>query len=400
MSEVYARLLNAGWFRLILIAAATAPLLGGCGMFGGEEVEEDTPAELIDFKPALKIKKVWSAKIGDSSEFQRLALTPASDGSRVFAAAVDGKVAAFDAVTGKKIWRVKTKLALSAGPSVNGHIVVLGSSDGDLIALNARDGQELWRITVSSEVLAPPALTDTDVFVTTVDGKLSAFNLLDGEESWVVVQSVPRLSVRGTGSPVVVRNKVVCGFDNGKVAAYQADNGAMLWEVLLHPPSGRTEVDRLADINSTVSIVGSDLYAVGYQGRLAALALESGQILWARDVSSYSGVSADTSNVYVAGAQGEVIALSRGAGREVWRREILRFRDITRPTPFGRSVVVGDFEGYLHWFSAANGVLQARKRAGSDRISSAPLVVNDMLYVLTDGGKLFAFKEVTRKRGG
>lgn len=377
------------------MAAITVSLLTSCGMLSDKD--EIGPADLIEFKSTIKIKKIWSAGIGDGGEFKRLALRPASDGARVYAAAIDGKVAAFDAVTGRKIWRVKTKLKLSAGPTVNGRVVVLGSSDGDLIALDAKDGRELWRTTVSSEVLAAPTLTETEAFVVTVDGRLSAINLFDGKELWFTIQEMPSLSVRGTGSPVVVKNRLVCGFDNGKIAAYQLSNGALLWEVLLDPPSGRTEIDRLADVNSTVSVVGNDLYAVGYQGRIAALAVESGQVLWAREISSYSSVAPDLNNVFATTADGGVVALTRSAGREVWRRDILRYRDVTGPTPYGRSVVVGDFDGYLHWFNASTGSLQARERAGSDRISTAPLVVNDMLFVLTDGGKLFAFKEIIPK---
>jgi len=367
--------------------------LSGCGLFGEEE--EDKPAELIDFKPSLRIKQVWSAGVGGDSEFLRLALAPASDGSRIYAAAYDGKVAAFDAVKGKMVWRAKTRLPLSGGPAVNGHVVVVGSSEGDMIALDAKNGEELWRTRVASEVLAAPALTDRYALVRTVDGKLIALNLDDGSQAWFALQSVPRLSVRGTAAPVVSKDRVVCGFDNGKVAAYALEDGALLWEVLVDAPAGRTEIDRLIDINATISIVGHDVYAIGYHGQLAALAIESGQILWSRDASSYAGLSADMSTLYATAETGAVFAVARSSGRELWRREILHGRDVSAPAAYGQSVVVGDFEGYLHWFNAANGVLQARMRAGSDRISAAPLVVNDMLYVLTDGGKLYAFRTET-----
>lgn len=161
----------------------------------------------------------------------------------------------------------------------------------------------------------------------------------------------------------------------------------------MDPPSGRTEVERLADINATVVVIGSDVYSVGYQGRLSALARESGQILWSVEFSSYSGIGADLNNLYASADTGELLAVERASGRELWRRSDLAFRDLTAPTPFAGSVVVGDFEGYLHFFDAASGEPRARVRADSDRITSAPLVVNDTLYVLTDGGDLVAFRE-------
>ena len=379
-------------FLLLLLAIA----LNGCGLFGGDE-EEDPPAELVKFKASLKIRKAWSAGIGGDSENLRLALAPSSDGSRVFAAAHDGRVAAFEVDKGKKLWSTKTKLPLSAGPAFGADLVVMGSSDGDVIALNADNGAELWRVGVSSEVLAAPAVTDTLVLVRTVDGKLLALQTDDGSEAWFVQQQVPRLSVRGTGSPVVAGSAVIAGFDNGKIAAYELSNGSPLWDIMLNPPTGRTEVERLADLNSTVTIIGDDIYVTAYQGSLSALALESGQSLWSREISSYNGAAADFINVYVSDSASEIHAMSRRSGREVWRNDSLHQRDITGPAVVGNSVVVGDFEGYVHWFSATTGELEARMKAGGKHITAAPLVVGNTVLVLSDGGKLFAFRELPGK---
>jgi outer membrane protein assembly factor BamB len=247
-------------------------------------------------------------------------------------------------------------------------------------------------------VLAPPAVDARHAYVRTVDGKLIALSLADGSQAWFVQQTMPRLSVRGTGAPVVAAGKVICGFDNGRVAAYDVNDGTQVWDLLLAPPSGRTEVERLSDLNATVQVLGDDVYAVGYQGRLAALVRESGQVLWSREISSYAGLGADLSNLYVSTAAGEVVAVERVSGRELWRYTALRNRDLTAPAAFGSSVVVGDLEGYLHWLNAGTGELEARARAGSERITSAPLVVNELLYALTDGGALVAFRDATKPR--
>jgi len=380
----------------LLLPVLIVLALTSCGMFGGDE-DANQPAELVKFKPELRIKKAWSRNLGAGAKHLRLALGPATDGTDIYAASHDGRVAAFTADRGKQRWLKKTKLPLSGGPAVGNGILVLGSSDGDVIALTAAKGKELWRTTVSSEVLAAPALTDNLVLIRTVDGKLIALDIRNGNEAWFVQQSVPRLSVRGTGEPVVVNNSVLCGFDNGKLAAYDLGDGSLLWENLLSPPSGRTEVDRLSDINASIHVVGADVYVVGYQGVLAALAIESGQVLWTREISSHSGIGVDFNNLYVSRDDSVLIALTRRDGHELWRQESLMYRDISGPTPFGSSVVVGDFDGYLHWFDAATGKLQARVRAGGGRITTAPLVVNEMLYVVTDDGKLFAFIDRTPK---
>jgi outer membrane protein assembly factor BamB len=382
------------FYRIVVLTIVIA-LFSGCSLFGGDD-EEDPPAKLVKFKPTLKIRKAWSSGVGDGAEHLRLALTPATDGSRLFVGDHDGRVSAFDAAKGNRLWRTKTNLPLSAGPAVNASVVVMGSSDGDIVAFDPKDGHELWRTSVSSEVLASPAVTSDLALVRTVDGKLIALRLEDGDEVWFVQQSVPRLSVRGTGAPVVDGRRVVCGFDNGRLAAYDLGDGSLIWDILLAPPSGRTEVDRLSDLNATIQIVGEDIYVVGYQSSLSAVAIESGQILWSRDISSHAGVSVDLSNLYVSGEGSKLYAVVRRSGRELWHKETLLNRDITGPTGYKSSVVVGDFDGYVHWFDSTTGEPQARVRAGSDRVLAPPLIVGEMLYVLTEGGKLYAFKDVTK----
>ncbi len=378
------------WPALLLLGGSL--LLSGCGLFGGK-AEEDPPAELLKFKPSLQLRKAWSAKVGDGSEHLRLGLVPATDGTWIYAAAHDGRVAAFDAATGKRGWTSKTRLPLSAGPGTDGELVVAGSSNGEVVALRATDGKRRWVARVSSEVLAAPAVGAGLVLVRGVDGKLTALRQDDGSEAWFVQQSVPRLSVRGTGAPVVAGNVVLAGFDNGKIAAYEVSDGTLLWETLLTPPAGRTEVDRLVDINATPRVVGEDLYAVGYHGNVAALALESGQILWARELSSYNEFALDFLNIYVTTETSELVAVSRRNGREAWRVATLLNRDVSGPAAWKNSVVAGDFEGYLHWFNAANGELQARMRAGSTRIAVAPIVVGDLIIAQSEDGKLYAFGE-------
>jgi outer membrane protein assembly factor BamB len=392
-------LFSGGLRTLLFGALLTAGAISntGCSLFGGDDEEPDAPVELPDFKSTLKIKKVWSASLGDETEFLRLALAPASDGSRIFAAANDGRVSAFDALKGKRLWLSKTELPLSGGPASDGKVVALGTSNGEVITLDADDGRELWRKSLSSEVLSAPALAPGLVLVRTVDGKLTALDVADGTQRWFVQQNMPRLTVRGTGAPVVVGNVVVCGFDNGKLAAYELSDGTPAWDTLLDPPAGRNEIERLADINATVRSVGEDIYVLGYRGQTTAVALESGQTLWSQEVAGYGGLATDLENVYISATGSRLYALLRQTGSELWNHELLKNRDITGPTAYQNSVVVGDFEGYLHFFDAATGKPQARVRLDSSRVTSAPLVVNDLLYVQSDGGKLAAFRQVVKK---
>ncbi len=382
----------------VLVCALLILAVSGCS--SNDVDPDDLPAELVSFEPSLKVRKVWSKGIGSGTENLRLALRPAEHGSTIFAAAHDGTVLALDAASGRKRWEAKTDLPLSSGPATDGELVVAGSSNGDVIALDAATGEFRWAVTVTSEVLAGAVVVPGKVIVRTVNGKLAALDSGTGATLWTIQQSMPRLSVRGTSTPVVASNMVICGFDNGRVTAVDISDGGIIWDVLLEPPSGRTAIERLVDVNSSVQIAGGDAYVVGYQGRLGAIAVESGQLLWSREMSSYNGLALDINTIYVTNQRSDLLALSRASGRELWRRKDLRNRDVSGPAVIGGSVVVGDFEGYLQWYDLRTGDLQARVKAGSDRITSQPLVVNDILYVMNDGGNLYAFSIVPGKQGG
>ena len=372
-----------------VLSAALA--LSACGIFGDDDDEELEPAELTDIETTVQIKRLWSAKIGANAEFLRVALRPVGDGSRIYAASRDGNVVALNPATGKEFWRRKLDLELSSGPGVGEGLVVVGSADGDLIALNAETGEEQWRTNVGGESLATPAVKDDLVVAITIDNRLRALSAFDGTERWIVEQSTPRLTMRGSASPVVVGTSVIAGFDNGRLIAVDLSSGDVEWETMLSPPSGRSDLERLSDIDGMITAVGQDVYAAGYHGFLAAIASESGQILWSRDISSFEGVSADWNNLYTVDEEGAVIAMTRRSGDEAWRQNALLRREPTVPVAFQTTVAVGDLEGYLHFFSNFDGVPVARVKVGGQAISSDPIVVADRLYVQSDAGTVSAY---------
>lgn len=375
--------------RLVLLVSP-AILFVGCGIFGDDD-DVLPPKELLKFEATLPIKKAWSAKLGKGSEFLRLSLSPAGDGERIYAASYDGVVSALNPDNGKKIWRVELDLPLSAGPGVGEDHVVVAGSDGVLVCLAASDGREVWRINIDGESLARPLIKDSSIVVQTIDGKLQVFSIFDGTEQWSIVQDTPRLTLRGTSSPIIVGSTVIAGFDNGRLVGTSLSTGVTAWEAMLSPPTGRSDLERLADVDGTLAAVGQDVYAAGYQGRLAAVASESGQILWARDVSTHLGVGVDFANVYSLDGEGELIALLRRNGSEVWRQDALLRREPTAPVAFDNAVAVGDFEGYVHLFSNVDGRPVARIRVGRGLLSGAPVVIGNKLYVQSESGALEAY---------
>ncbi len=380
--------------------AIAALILSGCSLFGGGDEEELEPAELVKIQTTVNIRKVWSAKVGDEAEFLRVMLQPAGDGNRIYAASRDGNVAAFQPESGKQIWKTELDTELSAGPGVGEGLVVVGTADGLVVVLDARDGSERWRVNLGGETLSAPLIDDDLVIVVTIDNRMRAFQVRDGSERWSIEQTTPLLTMRGSARPAIAGTSVIAGFDNGRLLAVDLDSGDVLWDSVLAPPSGRSDLERLSDIDGQISVVGQDIYASGYQGRVAAVAAESGQILWSREISSYVGVSADWNSVYTTNEGGEVIALLRRNGQESWRQASLLRREPTLPVAFNTMVVVGDLEGYLHFFSVIDGTPVARLRLGKQAISTGPVVIADRLYVQSDSGTIaaYAVQQPKRKR--
>ncbi|MCC5860794.1 MAG: outer membrane protein assembly factor BamB [Gammaproteobacteria bacterium] len=371
----------------LLISAMT---LAGCGVFGGKDLGEP-PAELVDFSATVELQRAWQASTGGGGDRLRLGLAPASDGARVYAGGHDGRVIAIDAREGNRVWQVNTRMNLAGGPAVSGDLVVFGTLDGHVLALDSATGEERWRVFVGGEVLTAPAGSSRAIVVRTVDGRLIALAPLDGRRLWASDHSVPRLILRGNAPPVISGNTVIAAFDSGRLGAYALANGDTLWEQQLAVPAGRTELERLVDINAPPLAIGRDLFVVGFQGNMVSLALESGQVIWAREFSSHGGLAADLNNLYVADAASEVLAVSRRNGNSVWLNSDMRMRDLTTPVALGDSVVFGDFEGYLHWLSAADGSFQARVRAGNRRVLGLTTVA-DLVVAQLDDGRVVAYR--------
>jgi outer membrane protein assembly factor BamB len=375
-----------------LLPLCLAALLIAAGCSKDKDVEP--PAVLTKFPNSLPVKKLWGDNVGGGKKQVklRLGLGPALDGGVVYAASDKGEVLAVNLETGKSVWIKKLKMPLSAGPTAGFGMVVVGSSKGVLVALDETSGKERWRSRVNSELLSPPAIGEKVVVLRSVDGRLHGMDSATGKELWQVEQQVPRLSLRGTATPVIAKELAISGFDNGKVMAVSLVTGDTVWDTALASPHGRTELDRLVDIDSAVRVVGDDVFAAGFQGRTAMLALDSGQIWWAHDMSSDRGLSVDGETLYVTQADGVVSALRQRDGSEVWSNDRLRRRGLSAPVETTTAVVLADYQGYLHFLDKATGTLVARERVSKFRVSNPPVAMDDTVVVLDDGGRLAAFR--------
>jgi len=392
-----------GW----LLAAAL--LLGGCS--SNKLVKFNPPAKLPALSPALQVTGLWSAQVGKGSDGYALKLGPAVGKSHVYVTARGGEVLALTRDGGRTVWKTDLKQEVRGGPAVAGSLVLVSASD-DVVALNKADGKVAWRAPLSSEVLSPAVRSGDVVVVRTVDGHVFGLSASDGHRLWSYDQDVPLLTLRGTSAPVLSDggDRVVVGFANGKIAALRVADGHLLWTATVAVPNGRTDIERMVDVDGRIVVNNGTVYAASYQGRLVAISLDSGQLLWERKFSSYSGIAADSGVLYVSDADGAVWALSRSDGATLWKQNALHGRKLTAPALQGNAVVVGDFQGYVHWLARADGHEMARARvfsgdfsaSSSDQaesgsfddgraISAAPVVAGNDLYVEDVRGVVDAF---------
>lgn len=385
-----------------------AVLLGGCNWFRGigkkDNVEPPTPlAE--QFAPSLSIQRVWNGNVGDGPGQSGVPMVPAVADGRLYAADIDGNLSAYDAATGKRLWnvhsgkrsgmywrRTDTSVRWSGGPSVAGDLVVVGGLDGQVAAYSAADGAERWVVDVSSEVIAPPAISGDLVVVRSNDGRLYGLSAADGSRRWVFDQGVPPLSLRGNSTPRIAGSMVYSGFDNGKIVAVNLADGTQSWVQTVGLGEGRTEVDRLADVDGELVVDGNELFAAGYRGIVTALYADSGRTAWQRDLSSYAGVAVTGNVVAAVDADGNVWAFDRQSGANLWKQDQLKYRWLSAPAAHGGAIVVGDVEGWVHWLSADDGKLIARERLGKKPIVGKPVVDGDTVYVEDSEGRLGAWR--------
>ncbi|MBU1332208.1 MAG: outer membrane protein assembly factor BamB [Gammaproteobacteria bacterium] len=373
------------WKNAALLALAV--LVVGCSSNSKKELP---PAELPDFEEEVVLQKEWSRSIGEGQGETFNMLVPAVDGEQIFAADVEGLVVAMDRITGKVNWKEELDLPVSGAIGAGYGLVLVGTLKGDVIALDAYSGEEKWRARVTSEVLAPPAVNGDIVLVQTQDDRLIALDASTGSQRWIFENTPAVLTLRGTGSPVLTNRLAVAGLSTGKVIALDAQRGIPVWEQRVAIPQGRSELDRVVDIDGGLLLSGGTLYAVSYQGRVAALDLESGRMLWQREASSSVGVAQGFGTVYVNMASGTVEGIDERSASALWSNDALARRQLSAPEVFSSYVAFGDLEGYLHLISQVDGRFVGRIRIDSDGLRARPLVVGDWLYAYGNGGNLVA----------
>lgn len=381
------RLLSVSLFGLLTALLAGCALLDGGG--GAPPVEQPTALGALP-AGALSARIAWRAGAGQVSQKDYFGLRLALDERHLYAADNAGRVTALDPATGRAAWQAETQPRVAAGVGLAGVAVLTGTLDGEVVAVSKEGGMPLWRVGVSSEVLVAPVGDDETAVVRTGDGRLHGLALADGQRRWVFDRAVPTLSLRGVSRPLVADGRVYAGLDTGKLVALDLASGRLLWEESVNAPSGRSEIERLVDLDTDPVLAEGVLYAASAGGQLAALDATTGKPRWRHSLRGQGGVAVDGERVFATDGDGRVLALDRATGAVLWQQEALKHRQLTVPAVQGGLVVVGDLEGYVHWLSPEDGSLRGRLSAGRSALVVAPLAAGSRLYVLGRAGDITA----------
>lgn len=391
-----------------LLSLALLSLLGGCetitDLIKPDKDNADPPRPLVEFRKKLNVIELWSENSGSGTDDQFLNLTPVIANQHLYIADADGSLTAMDATNGKNLWEVSTlkgssgfwsrgkdNVQITGGPGYGENTVFLGTNEADVIAVDANSGEELWRSTLTSEILSAPQRANNIVVVRTLDGKVFALDGKNGKRMWIYERATPNLTLRGTSKPVIYNGVVLAGFDAGRLAALDLNSGRLMWEARITTARGSNPIELMVDIDADPLVVNGIIYVASFQGQVAAVQLESGRILWTRDTSSFSNISVDDNYLYLSDEDSHVLAYDRYSGNSVWEQDNLHARGITGPASIGDYIVVGDFEGYVHWMDKLTGEFVARTRLSKEKIITAPVVAGKFIYVYGSDGTLTAY---------
>jgi outer membrane protein assembly factor BamB len=371
-------------YALPLVLAMTA-VLAACAT----KDERRAPVPLVDFKPILNVDQAWSASVGKAGSFL---FSPVAVGDAVYAAGANGTVAKIDAKTGQDVWRTKLKDDLSAGVGSDGSLTAVGGIKGGVFVLGP-DGKLLWTATAPGEIISPPLVGNGLVVVRTIDGQVIAFNAQTGEQKWIFqIRAVP-LNLRvAAGMTFAGTQAVLAGFPGGTFAAINLNTGDAFWQTPVSFPKGVTEVERINDVTGAPTLVGAETCAVTFQGRLGCFDANSGRPQWEKAFSSDSGIAQDETVVAGADDWSVVNAFSAVDGKLLWKNDKLKNRTASVPYILGRAVVVGDYQGYVHFLSVDNGNFVGRVKTDGKGITAAPVLAGDTLVVQTQGGGIYGFR--------
>jgi outer membrane assembly lipoprotein YfgL len=370
------RLRSLGKVALILTGLVLASCAGP---------EKPKPAELGPNVALIGIKAAWSAKIGAVAFSVHAHVID----NTVYVASSDGVVAALDVRTGADVWRTSLGTRLTAGVGSDGRTTAVVSRDNELIVL--KESKELWRQKIDALTLTAPLVAGERVFVLAADRSVLAFDAATGRKLWQQQRPGEALVLGQAGVILAVGDTLVTGA-GGRLLGLNPLNGNIRWDVPVANSRGTNEVERLVDLVAGVSREGTRLCVRAFQSAVGCVDAQKGTLLWTKAANGATGLSGDANTVFATESDGKLLAFRRSDGERLWVSERLRYRSLTGPLWLGKSVVVGDDAGVLHFLASSDGAPLNRLNTDGTGIVGAPVLAGQTLIVVTHGGGVFAFR--------
>jgi outer membrane protein assembly factor BamB len=380
-------------FRVrVLLGASLIVLLAACGSPDNSE----PPAPLTDINNGLRFDQIWTIKTGAGISAGSYNRQPLLVGDEIFTVDIDGLIKNIDAESGKLKWDFETGIESITGLFGNNKIIVASSRNGELNIYDRTDNNLnlRWSARLKGEIRSPPVTNADSLFIRTVDGRLSSISKADGSIQWTVSHLVPALSLTGNSAPILHNELVIAGFDDGKLAAFDQTNGQVVWEITVSQPTGRSEIERLVDVDGQFILSDGVIYVSSYQGRIAAIQAIDGEELWSRKFSSFNAMSIDADAIYISSDSSHLWSIDRRTGSALWKQDILHARKISAPLLFKDKIIVGDFDGHVHWFNQSDGALIGRLRPSYKRHYSRPFQWDNKIFAMDSDGILSSFEVI------
>jgi outer membrane protein assembly factor BamB len=353
------------------------------------------------------IKRVWTANVGEgANDYGRVTAQPVVAGGRVYAMDSQDVVSAFDAQSGKRLWRIDPEpetardQTYGGGIAVAGERVFLTTGYGQALALDAASGKEIWRKNLSAPTHGAPTVADGRIFAITVDNQLQVLAADDGRVLWTHNGLPEPASLVGAASPAVEGDVVVVPYTSGELFGLRVENGRVLWSDNLATSQPLGALNSIADVRGQPVIDRDRVFAVSNSGLMVAIDLRTGDRVWEQDIGGTHAPWAAGDFVYVLASDNTIVCLRRQDGKVRWVRPLPRFKDQEKktdnltwsgPVLAGDRLIVISSEGEALSISPYTGAPLGRTEF-DDPVFVTPAVADKTLFVLTDEADLIALR--------
>ena len=370
----------------IVFILSSCSSLQGLKFWETDEVDLDEPKELLSYENQKDLSITWNLSFDGENEIGNF--EPGFSSQNLFFADSEGTLSSIAINNGETVWSTQLNF-LASGTAAGFGIVVVADVDGNVIALDQKDGAQLWSTNVKGEILSKSVIDTKIVVVKSGSGELIGLNRVSGEIEWSYRSKLPPLTVRGSSSPVLSDDKVFVSFDNGRLGVFDINSGFPLWDGAISYVSGTSELANLIDGDSSPVIEGGLVYTTNYQGNLNIFDIAQKRSVWTNEISSFYSPIIMRGLLIVAEADSTMKSFSLTSLEESWINEDYLNRELSNPVSYKGSLIVGDFEGYIHIIDPLNGKTIGRKKLSRKPIKSI-FTRSNSLYVIDEAFNLFS----------